>query len=1182
MNRISVRCRLALLIAALVLPRSVLAGDGTLTDIVLVIDVSGSMNKLKVGPKPTDVIPFDDLKARLKTFIARGLPLNSSVTVITFGTDARRHVAVQLRHQKDRDELQKVIDGLKPEGWTYMAKGLDLALQDLKRLKKEFPTHQRLLFLITDGVNEPPPTVPGNELITFENLRKHLAGELQLKPGEDYYFWYARLSDAPPSEKGIDVLKPENVEIKNKDWGIGQFSVNHRVLHLGTHLPGDWTAEYPTQADRERGEQLTVVSYNCKDVPVRLGPLAIPNLPKSAQVWVEPATVVLKEDRQNVVLRVRGQGVPPGKYEGRLPVSAPGLIVANPQHFHVDFEVAQPQVSVLPNETLDLGSVTLLQAARGRILLEPNAVARSLRSVVKSSVELEGGLNGLRLEGIPSEIQLTDRQALEATAQLLPTYEGKAGVVTGKITFKPADPYVKVSPGEVPLRLELMAVQVSLDPSRGRVKLDESKKINYNLSVRKDSLPPGSVLRVTFGAPMPQEGAPPLRLETKTAEVTPERPQILLQAEVEADKLVTPQPETWTYRIPVHIDSHLFVLAVHEIRLELQPKVEPLPVPPQVILVHDPDIRISPEGNPQWRVRLDSQALAPGAEVKVKLGPVKVSPGAPGLRLEPAESVISREKSELVLRAKLDGPWPLGEIRYEVPLRSTDPRYYFEPRSLSIVADQTLEGQHPNYLSARTRAWPFWFRFHPSAGQQVSPAEYTVEFQLPDRVVRKGSVEPVEGDRSRVLLRPPHYLEPLAGVSPNDRQVSFTLRCGEQEVRRWTGKVSVVQPYLERLRFFRVEENQDVEPTSEGGSLELAAPARVVVRTEGRYTPELAARRRPKERLLLVQRDRHDGRLTAGEPAPPQTLEMWQLKIEEWRKRGSIDGETGGLRVLTAPDPVLGDKITFLPPEETEEVPERTFWSHRPEKVHDYHVAARFLYDDGTEEWTDVYRIRVTVRGYIPAAWILGGVLVFVLGVGALFAIALGMRIPPLGCWNLSLLAYDRVVFEPNNGSPAAGRCEERPLIFWDRIQCVFRRTATVKLLPSPQYEHDPQRRQALSRRLWFTANGKELCLMASHAVVVNRQPLPAKTWKRLGGYKQDGMPSQRHQAEVTVTFPLARDLSANLAISWTPAAKPRTLLNHFGHLASVLATPMLGLKSTGWFRQILEPFRKTRARQAL
>src|SRR5438067_176355 len=83
------------------------AADEPVTDIVLVIDLSGSMKEIDVGGGRK--ISFVQLQQRLQQFIDEGLPANSNVTLITFATDAKVVATVHVKDKQGRRQLRDAV-----------------------------------------------------------------------------------------------------------------------------------------------------------------------------------------------------------------------------------------------------------------------------------------------------------------------------------------------------------------------------------------------------------------------------------------------------------------------------------------------------------------------------------------------------------------------------------------------------------------------------------------------------------------------------------------------------------------------------------------------------------------------------------------------------------------------------------------------------------------------------------------------------------------------------------------------------------------------------------------------------------------------------------------------------------------------------------------------------------------
>jgi hypothetical protein len=1103
--------RFAAVLAGLLLLAPCAAAEEILTDIVLVIDVSGSMRELDVGDGRK--ITFTELKRRLQEFLRAGLPLNSTVHVITFGDDARRHARVEVKDGRDRDKLLRAVAGLEPGGWTYMARGLELALEDLADLKKRFPKHQRLLFLITDGKNEPPPHV--RDQVTFEDLRRRLRGRLQLKPGEDFWVWYAHFGDASPEvQQEINDWRPERKPFTG-DWRIGRLSFNRTLLRLPPQLPGDWAQEFPCPADRAR-ESLLLEGYNCAGLEVRLGPVELPGLPAGARVEVKPARIRLTEAAQPVVLTFRGSRVPPGRYTGKVLLQAPrGFVIPSPAYFHLDLEVAEPVLTVAPGEELDLGGLTLGQAATGRLRLLPNEAARLLAPAVNVAIELSNLPRGLRLEARPPQAAAGGGLGVEVTAALEPPHEARPGTLQGNLTLTADNPFVKLDPPRVPMKLRLESRRVALREATVAVRVEEGQK-EIRLVVHFDagSLPPDG-LRLSLGAPRRGDGAPPLHLKQTEFEVTAGRPQVLLEATVGPEAGTAPQ--RWSYEIPLHCPDAMLTLEPRSLTLELIP---PVVVRPQALRIALHEFSLLRGGKGDLGVRVDTTALPRDARLNVAVGPPKpVTVNAPPLDVGPRECVLGPDSPELRLRVPLPDGLPNGVWRYRVPLRSGDSRYYFDPGEITLAVVGDTEGTQPAFLTSRTRVWPFAYRLQmPAELGRVRPMELTFEFRLPDQDWMAGSVQAEEHNPATLRLQPPECLPPLAAMTPGLRPVQYRLRHQDTDVRTWAVLVRVVPPHLERLKFFRSTQDSEEPVAPREGTLEATGPVPLALAPQERLAPELRPHWQPRERVLLVvHRDRE---LAAG---PPDAQ-----KLAAWRKRVAERKNTEDFEVHVLP----GDGTALALPQPASQ-----------DEARESLVIAAYRYPDGAEEWTDAYRL-------VPARlfpW-----LGLAMGAAALlFALALGCAargratIPPIDSLKIELhTRQDRLAFAPSRGNGVTGAVATEPASPLDALRRWFLpwRLARVEVMPDRRVIASEDTRQQLRRRLWLVARGSGLYLTERQSR--DRQPVLGQPAVFLGPYTA----RQSAPVEIVLGWPKKRgkpapvpavNVTAQLTAAWVPTPQP-------------------------------------------
>ncbi|MBI4084622.1 MAG: VWA domain-containing protein, partial [Candidatus Levybacteria bacterium] len=92
------------------------------------------------------------LKEALNGFVNK-LPSGSLVALYTF-SDPSFGEPKERASFGSKTKLPRVINGLSPEGATYMLQGFQLVQQKLSVAKDDFPNHQFSLILVSDGVPE--------------------------------------------------------------------------------------------------------------------------------------------------------------------------------------------------------------------------------------------------------------------------------------------------------------------------------------------------------------------------------------------------------------------------------------------------------------------------------------------------------------------------------------------------------------------------------------------------------------------------------------------------------------------------------------------------------------------------------------------------------------------------------------------------------------------------------------------------------------------------------------------------------------------------------------------------------------------------------------------------------------------------------------------------------------------
>jgi hypothetical protein len=145
-------------------------------DMVIVLDTSLSM----VGKGGKNIM--SQVKERLNSFIDR-LDDGDSITFATFDTKVNIYHKVEIDDDNDRKILKNYISMVEAHGkWTHTYKMVDSLKEYVESLEADSPDRERLVVVLTDALDDPPPANRKNRL----NIEK-IADKT--KSLEAYIYW---------------------------------------------------------------------------------------------------------------------------------------------------------------------------------------------------------------------------------------------------------------------------------------------------------------------------------------------------------------------------------------------------------------------------------------------------------------------------------------------------------------------------------------------------------------------------------------------------------------------------------------------------------------------------------------------------------------------------------------------------------------------------------------------------------------------------------------------------------------------------------------------------------------------------------------------------------------------------------------------------------------------------------
>lgn len=201
-------------------------------DLVLIVDTSASM----VGKAGGQNI-FPDVKGALRDLVSASNP-GDNILLISYDADVRSRPPAAIYGQQDKEAIHREIDGLSATGsWTYTAAALQKGLEEAKRLDEAQGggKHAKVVVLLTDGLNDPPPAVRGSaaEVRLGEIARRF--------EGMPWFVWQVQLG--PKVDSGVD-----------EAFRSARFQ-NYRQVHTAAADLNRIRAEIQKEIDAEKARQ---------------------------------------------------------------------------------------------------------------------------------------------------------------------------------------------------------------------------------------------------------------------------------------------------------------------------------------------------------------------------------------------------------------------------------------------------------------------------------------------------------------------------------------------------------------------------------------------------------------------------------------------------------------------------------------------------------------------------------------------------------------------------------------------------------------------------------------------------------------------------------------------------------------------------------------------------------------
>ncbi|RKX69741.1 hypothetical protein DRP53_07260 [candidate division WOR-3 bacterium] len=155
--------------------------------IFFVVDISASMKRGFL---------FDRVRDSLIAYIGRYTEIGDRVIVVGFGSDVRIHEEAMIRSSTDRIRLITKLHRIEAQDrFTWMTKAFALVGSKLRALNRTEPKSLKEIYILTDGINEPPPDK--EDSLSFDEILKKYVGEYRRR---NVFTYYISFGVEPPAE----------------------------------------------------------------------------------------------------------------------------------------------------------------------------------------------------------------------------------------------------------------------------------------------------------------------------------------------------------------------------------------------------------------------------------------------------------------------------------------------------------------------------------------------------------------------------------------------------------------------------------------------------------------------------------------------------------------------------------------------------------------------------------------------------------------------------------------------------------------------------------------------------------------------------------------------------------------------------------------------------------------------
>lgn len=209
--------RLALIVFCLLF---VQVGTSHAVNRVFLLDKSSSMRSSGL---------FDRIKAdMLRNYVSQMVP-GEHIAVLAFDEEVVLAVDRQVKDESDKNDIVRAVNALRADGqWTWMKEALSLTAEQARGIRARYPDDKLLVYILTDGVNDPPPG-HREDAGDFNNLLRDFFDDVQMENDNVYVLVFnedSTLVDLKPfggisQTPGTDTPFPAEVIFEGSGFAFG-------------------------------------------------------------------------------------------------------------------------------------------------------------------------------------------------------------------------------------------------------------------------------------------------------------------------------------------------------------------------------------------------------------------------------------------------------------------------------------------------------------------------------------------------------------------------------------------------------------------------------------------------------------------------------------------------------------------------------------------------------------------------------------------------------------------------------------------------------------------------------------------------------------------------------------------------------------------------------------------------